>query len=255
MREIYAQFRDRISFEEFEKRVKKKMEDMAGLCDERTAAMLVVKDLGIDETMDSEGLKPRTDSISISGEILDIGELRTFKRKDGSEGKVVNLIVGNESGRIRLALWDDHASEVYRLSVGDVIDVENGYMKERYNQVEIHVGRGGMIRKSKKHVKFIPKITKIKDIKLNYSYDIRGKVSGIGSIREFMRKNGEQGRVVNIWVSDESGRIKVSLWGEKVDFIRKIDIGSLVGVRGYATSWNDEMELRVDWRGDIRLLE
>ncbi|NLH22289.1 MAG: replication protein A, partial [Methanothrix sp.] len=44
--EVYRQVADQISEQEFQDKVEEKVALMAGLCDGRTAAMLVARDLG-----------------------------------------------------------------------------------------------------------------------------------------------------------------------------------------------------------------
>jgi len=46
LEEIYNQVADQVTPDDFEARVEEKVALMAGLCDQRTAAMLVARDLG-----------------------------------------------------------------------------------------------------------------------------------------------------------------------------------------------------------------
>ena len=39
------------------------------------------------------------DNINVSGRVLDIGEIRTFEKKDGSTGKVGNFLLGDSTGK------------------------------------------------------------------------------------------------------------------------------------------------------------
>jgi hypothetical protein len=53
--------------------------------------------------------------VSLRGLVLDTDSIRTFDRDDGSEGRVSNLTLGDETGRIRVTLWDDRADRAAEL--------------------------------------------------------------------------------------------------------------------------------------------
>jgi len=50
---------------------------------------------------------------------------------------------------------------------------------------------------------------------------LRAKVESISPIREFLRKDGSQGSVVNLEISDGTGRCRLVLWDEDVELTRK----------------------------------
>ncbi|MDI6859261.1 MAG: OB-fold nucleic acid binding domain-containing protein [Methanocellales archaeon] len=189
--------------------------------------------------------------INIIGKVLSTGETRTFSRKDGSEGYVCGLTIGDETDRIRVVLWNDHTKE--KFAIGDVIEITNGYSRENYGRTEIHLDRHGKIEKSFKDVSYSEHITKIADIGINESYDIMGVVTEVGVKREFTRGDGSPGKVANIRISDDTGGIQVALWGEHADLVDQINIGTQIKITdGYAKAgWNDDIELNVDWRSTV----
>jgi replication factor A1 len=88
---------------------------------------------------------------------------------------------------------------------------------------------------------------------------IKGTVSTIFGIRDFMRKDGSPGRVGTFEMCDSSGRIKVVLWGEQTNFIKNelfekgIKI-QLIG--GYSkVGLNDQLEVHLNKKGKIKLPE
>jgi replication factor A1 len=204
-------------------------------------------------------IKSGMSEIHILGKILDISNLRTFKRKDGSNGNVRNMTIGDATGKIRVTLWDELANTIDTFVVGDAIEIFGGYAKENTfnNQVEVNLGNNSSLRKSSKQVEFKEVITQITDIEIKESYNIVGHVTGLDELKEFQKKDGSTGRVVNIHISDNSGRIKVSLWGEQTDILREIDLGTKLQINDcYAKpGWNDEIELSVGERARIIILE
>ncbi len=75
--------------------------------------------------------------------VIDKGEIRTFS-KFGKEGRVCSCILEDDSGTVTLSLWNE---EVDTLSVGDVISLSEGWVKEWNNQLQISTGRSGKITK------------------------------------------------------------------------------------------------------------
>ncbi len=62
-------------------------------------------------------------------------------------------------------------------------------------------------------------IHKIGDITDGSSITVLGKITNIGSSRQFNRKNGSAGRVINLEICDESGCCPLVLWGNDVNLV------------------------------------
>lgn len=197
-------------------------------------------------------IKAGMNGINIPGKVLDVGGVRTFSRKDGTEGYVSNITIGDETGKIRVTLWGDLAKDA-KFVVGDVIDITNGYSKESYSQMEIHIGNRGSIKIGDKKVEYSERIMKIGDIGVNESCDVIGVVTEIEGRREFNKSDGSIGKVANIRVADETGGIRIVLWGEHADTVDNISIGTKLKIMDcYAKAgWNDEVELNVGWRSKV----
>lgn len=212
--------------------------------------VLCETDEKVDARIDSkkiEDVKDGMGDINLRARIIDISEIRTFKRKDGGEGKVANLLIGDETGKIRLTLWDDMAELSKELQLDDSVEIVNGYSRENNftQQVEMQVGNRSTIRKIDADVAFKENFTPISDIVPGESYSITGQVSGLGEIREFNRDDGSVNMVSNIYVSDDTGRIRVALWGDHALLVDQLDIDmSLEIIDAYSKSgFNDEIEL------------
>ncbi|MDY6931763.1 MAG: OB-fold nucleic acid binding domain-containing protein [Halobacteriota archaeon] len=194
-------------------------------------------------------------SVNVIGKVIDLSDIRIFQRQDGTEGKVKNLVIGDETGKIRVVLWGEMTS--FDVKLGSVVEVNNGYSKDSYGSVEVHLGRGSQIGLSDKDVVYKEIITPIDYIELNRGYNLLGNITGLDSIREFVKKNGSVGRVANIFVSDDSGRIKVVLWDDHSEIVNEIDIGSPVKIiDGFSKIGRDgDLEINLGWRGSITLLD
>lgn len=202
-------------------------------------------------------LKPGMNGLNVVGKVIDAGTMRTFERKDGTTGKVTNLTLGDETGKIRVTLWDSKAENT-GFKVGDTVEIMNAYTRENTfsNQTEIQLGSGGSIVKSDAVVDYSETLTAIADIGINSSYSVVGYVSGLDDIREFERPDGTKNKVSNIYVSDDTGRIRVALWGEHAELVNELDIGSEIRIiDAFAKSGrNEEVELSAGARTRIQIL-
>ncbi|MBC7110074.1 MAG: hypothetical protein H5T46_03565 [Archaeoglobi archaeon] len=350
MEDLYQKVKSQISFEEFKRRVQEKIEYTGGLCDERTAAMMVVYDLLYNSITPIDAINERSGRVTVVGRVIQTGEvksfsrengsegrvvrivlgdktgyitavlwndyadlvkvgelslgdvvkisgtvregidgleisvnslekldriielkehkineiseelshvnllakvlkkspLRTFIRSDGSEGKVLSAILGDETGKIRAVFWDDNAVEADKLKEGEVINIVNASPRVNGDELELHVSSLSYFMISDRKIFSEELFTPISDIVPDERVSIRGFITGLGRIREFVRADGSMGRSVDIHVSDESGRVKVVLWDEHVELFERMDVG-------------DEIEIvdalaRINDRGEIELI-
>ena len=196
--------------------------------------------------------------INVSGRVLDIGEIRTFEKKDGSTGRVGNLLLGDSAGKIRLTLWDEKTAFLDEVDFDETIEVLHAYSRENaFNQqVELNLGSRGIIQKSEKEIEYREKFTDIADIVPGESYSVQGRVSEIGELKEFEREDGTENVVANLRLKDETGSIRLTLWGEQAYVIEDLDIDSEIQIiNAYAKyGLNEEIELSIGNRSRVIIL-
>ncbi len=88
-------------------------------------------------------LKTGQGSVEVEGIVEEIGETRSFN-KFGRELRVANAILKDDSGSIKLTLWND---DVTRFKDGDKIKVVNGYVNEFQGEKQLTSGKFGRIEK------------------------------------------------------------------------------------------------------------
>lgn len=196
--------------------------------------------------------------INVSGKVLDIGEIRTFEKKDGTTGRVGNLLLGDSTGKIRLTLWDEKTSFLDEVDFDETIEVLHAYSRENaFNQqVELNLGNRGIIQRSEKEIEYREKFTDIADIVPGESYSVQGKVSEMGEVREFEREDGTENVVANLQLEDETGSIRLTLWGEQAYIIEDLDIDSEIQIiNAYAKyGLNEEIELSIGNKSRVIML-
>ncbi len=246
-----------ITEEDFLERVGEKVIQMGGLCDTRTAAMLVAHDLGAGDTH-GEGMgntiqkiadiAPGTGNVGLVAKVMSVFPAKEFNRNDGTIGRVANVIVADETGSIRLTLWDDKADLVKTgdITVGQTFQI-SGYVKEGYSGIEVNIGNNGVLCETDEKIEASVASTKITDIKNGMSdINLRARVLDIADIKTFNRKDGSTGRVSNITVGDDTGKIRVTLWDEKTDLLSGLKANdSIEIINAYARENNFSQQVEV----------
>ncbi|RLI81717.1 hypothetical protein DRP07_06800 [Archaeoglobales archaeon] len=75
--------------------------------------------------------------------------------------------------------------------------------------------------------KFFTKLSEVKETEDMRGVNVIGRISGIGMLRKIVRGDREI-KYADLFISDESGRVRVLLWGNKSDVFKKADIGDKV---------------------------
>lgn len=218
----------------------------------------------IDVAASSQKIKDIKDGmgdLNLTGNVLEISEVRTFQKKDGSTGRVGNLLMGDATGTLRVTLWDEKTEFLNQLEYGDTVEIVNAYARENAftQKVELQIGNRSIIRKSEKKVEYQEKFTPIADIKADAdNINISGRVLDVAEIRTFEKKDGSAGRVGNLLLGDPTGKIRLTLWDEKTDFLDEIDFDETIEVlHAYSreNAFNQQIELNLGSRGIIQKTE
>lgn len=204
-----------------------------------------------------KGVQMGNGNVCVRAMILSKQEPRSFNRKDGSKGSVQGIMIGDESGKIRLTVWDNKLKDVEALNPGDSIEVLHAYTRESMGGVEIQVGNRGIVRISEKKVEYEEPVSKIGDIEADKSYNVKGVVTGIDGVREFTTKDGKLGRLCGVHLSDDTGRVRVVFWGEHANFAEALSVGDKILVTDAQAKLNfrQELELSANWRSAVRKIE
>jgi len=99
-------------------------------------------------------------------------------------------------------------------------------------------------------------ICKINEIKPEMECSVFGKITNINPSKNFNRKNGSTGKVINLELSDETGSCGLALWDKDVELITKktIQIGTKVKIiNGYIKNGFNGLEINVGRWGLIEI--
>jgi replication factor A1 len=253
--DVYEDLDTDVDFEEFEAAVTEKVEEMGGLADEETAAMLIAHELEDEEVSGVADLEPGMNEAKFIAKVMSVGDLRTFERDDdeAEEGRVINVEVADETGGVRVSFWDEMAEAVAdgELDVGDVLRIK-GRPTDGYSGVEVSADRAEVDEDAEVDVQ-VSDTHHVEDLSLGLSdVNLRGRVLSTDSVRTFDRDDGSEGRVANLTLGDETGRIRVTLWDERADRAEELESGTSVEVvDGYVRERDGDLELHVGSRGAV----
>lgn len=148
MAEIFEDVKDILDYEEFLERVSRMIGKFGGLLTEEAAALLVLEELGRFKVEYDRILDIQEDqAVRIRAKVAGIGDIKEFRRRDESPGRVLNLSISDGSGECRLVLWDDDTLLVSNgvIKKDGFLRVINGYAKMTDFGLEITKGRYGAI--------------------------------------------------------------------------------------------------------------
>jgi len=188
------------------------------LGDETAVHVLLVRDL-----------IPGLNDISVVGRVVAVFSPRAFN--GNRKGRFASLLIADESGVLRVVLWNDKAglTESDGVKVGEIVRFRHGYTREDFGgKVEVHVGEKCVVEVNPVDVnskdypsigKFTTKIDELSSVQKSLKVNLSGTVQRVGSVSEFERSDSSVGKVMRFVLSDGSGEVTVVVWNEKVDEI------------------------------------
>jgi ssDNA-binding replication factor A large subunit len=138
-----------LPIEEIERRIEAKRAKLSGLISKEGAAQIIASELGISfekQKMKASNLLSGMRRISITGKIIRINKIIEYN-KNGRSGKIASFFMGDETGTIRVILWDVNHIKLFEnneLKEGDVIEISNGDVRNS----ELHLSSFGDIKLS-----------------------------------------------------------------------------------------------------------
>lgn len=159
---------------------------------------------------------------------------------------LVKAVIANGSGLVVCVAWDEKAEELYGIDVGKALELRGITKNGEFVISQIKVVEEDLPLK----IEFVP-ISKI--IPLQH-VNLKGRISGLGEFRRVKSRRGES-NVAEIFLSDETGRVKILLWDDNSQIYKKADIGDYVEIfNAYPKiGWDGEIEVHCGWNTIITL--
>jgi len=80
-----------------------------------------------------KSLQPGSALWSIKGKVLERGDVREIETKEGRRTRVSNIDLEDDTGKIRVSLWDTHAQRTESLRTGDTVRLVGVKVRENMN--------------------------------------------------------------------------------------------------------------------------
>ncbi|MFT4244516.1 MAG: hypothetical protein ACMXYB_03630 [Candidatus Woesearchaeota archaeon] len=131
--------------------VEKKIKDLSGLVSEEGAIYIVANELGVkleakvqtpssQDYVKIEEINRPNISLSLTSKVLKKYDLVHFTMKSGDKGQIQSVLVGDETGIIRVAFWGDKAELLQDVQRDTILDIKNVYVRENTttSRMELH---------------------------------------------------------------------------------------------------------------------
>jgi replication factor A1 len=169
-------------------------------------------------------------NIAIKGVISKLQDIRTFTRKsDGSEGKLRNFDVTDDTGSIRTTIWGNDTDIL--LTKGDIVKIigadarfddytDSGYSLNTNFNTQISINPENLSDEEKdifdeikQKVSQITRLSEVEEFDEDgIEVDVIGRIFAIGEINEFQRDDDSVGYARSAKFSDGEGRVSLTFW-------------------------------------------
>ena len=231
--------RPEISREDIVERLEKERRKTGGFISDETLLRMIAAEFRVEiphdkaltPTLSIKILIPSLNDVTLVGRVVAVFPPKAFK--GNKNGKIASLLVADQSGILRVVLWNDKTSLMQsgEIKIGQIIRFSHGYTREdRSGRVELHIGERSEIEINPQGVeakdyptigKFTIKIGEITQAHRNKKVNITGTVKELFSASTFKRQDSSLGKVMRFILADETGEIPVVVWNEKVDELEK----------------------------------
>jgi len=184
------------------------------------------------ETIQKIGDAHEMRDITVIGVICKIYDAITFMRDDGSTGQVRSLEMEDDTGSIRITLWNEDAN--MDLKKGDIIKIIGGNIEfDEYSGTDYRINTnwntkiiinpeidGKLKKKLQECGKYLKplKISQIHEMDdEGEEIDVIGRIVNVYDPSEFNRDDGTIGKVRTIEIGDGTGIIRASFWDDKAE--------------------------------------
>jgi len=237
--------------EEVLKRIEEKKKMAEGFLTDEAAIRIVASELGVripHEPFRHEVLiKDFISGLStatVVGRVTRIYPVQTFVRSDLTEGKVAYLVISDKTGELKVVLWNDKAGIVEngKVKEGQTVRVTHGYTREgRNGKLELHLSERGNLQV------LSPEEEKVNVVEIKTEsgpITVEGIIATTPDTREVTVQT-EKVAVTSFDLSDETGKIRVSLWRKLSNTAKDFQAGTRIRIRNayVKKGFGDQLEL------------
>jgi len=172
-------------------------------------------------------------NITVQARVAATGEVRAFDRRGAVEGKVASLLLQDETGSIRLSLWDQNVKMLDTIRQGDLVTLEKAYAREGLGGLNLSLGSDGnmTVTPEESSLPHSVQIVKIEDLRENASnVNVSGRIVEAPSVREVTTQRGDTVRVASFVIDDGTGEARVSVWRGLAGEVQDLLLGANITI-------------------------
>ncbi|MGQ4833764.1 MAG: single-stranded DNA-binding protein [Candidatus Asgardarchaeia archaeon] len=130
-------------------------------------------------------LRPKLKQVNLKFKVVSKSDVREVSsRLDGSSHRVAEAVVGDETGVIKMTLWDD---QIDLIDEGNTYVLKNGYVGFFKNTLRLNIGKYGSIEESDEEIQSVNLDNDLSNRVYERRYNNRGynRNRGYGSGRSY----------------------------------------------------------------------
>lgn len=198
------------------------------------------------------GEVPHADRVLLEVRVLFAGDVRTFTRRDGTQGERIDVIVGDADGTARLVCWHPPLFEQLSDASGRAVRIEGAALNPRTGGREYSLGEQAVVQAV--DVQVTVPFTPLGMLAEGKPVCSAGEVVAVRPPREFETRKGTRSHVRNITVGSGGTEVPFVLWGEHA--LLPFAPGDTVEVFNahVKRAKSGECELHIGWGSAIRVV-
>jgi replication factor A1 len=194
--------------------------------------------------------------INLVGRVKEILRESTFEREDSTTGKVLRLVLADETGEIPVVIWNEKVDEVKGILQKEnaMLQVVNAKVKRTLDgKLEIHADRETYIDVFEAEKEFW-KIAELKDGMKDIH--VQGEVATKPITREVKTAKGEAVKLTVFEIKDETGRIWVLAWRKNAEKTANLKIGEKIAIKNayVKRGFGDQLEISTMNKTSIEII-
>ena len=205
------------------------------------------------------------EKVSVIGRLVRVPAPHTYE-SNGKKGKVTSLEIKDNTGQISYTLWNSDVNLINSLDLkeGDIVKILNEQARERNGEISLSHWDGRILKVEGDFdlPEYEENIVKIGDAQEIKDATLIGIVTKIQDTITFERQDKSEGFVKSIELTDDTGSMRVTLWGDDTKLkLSKGDVLKVIGgnieyddyANGYRvnTNWNTELKVNPEGHEDI----
>lgn len=205
------------------------------------------------------------ETVSILGRLVRVPTPHSYE-SNGKKGKVTSLEIQDQTGKISYTLWNSDVKLIDSLDLkeGDIVKIINEQSRERNGEVSLSHWDGRIVKVEGDFdlPEYEENIVKIGNAQETKDATIIGIITKIQDTITFQRQDKTEGYVKSIELTDDTGSMRVTLWGDDTKLkLSKGDVIKVIGgnieyddyANGYRvnTNWNTELKINPEIDDDL----